>query len=204
MSSEPKMENNKNMNRKWLATSVPLILFVVLFGFLLKGLFSDPRERDSALIGKTMPEFSLPDLMDEAIIHNQTSVTREPVLINVWGTWCTTCKYELPYLTQLSQEYGVRIVGIYYDQNHAPEFGQYADIPAVRLEVQEMLARLGNPYHYNILDLDRTLSLNLGVTGAPETFLIDADGVIRAHHMGDVNERVWRDTLAPIWNEISR
>ena len=190
------------MNNKLAITLVPLVLFVVLIGFLLKGLFSDPRERDSALINKPMPEFALPDLMDETVQHTAASLTQQAVLVNVWGTWCTTCKYELPYLTRLSQEYGVRIVGIYYDQNHAPEFGQFADIPAVRLEVTDMLARLGNPYQYNILDLDRTLSLNLGVTGAPETFLIDAQGKIRVHHMGDVNERVWREKLAPVWNEI--
>jgi len=98
----------------------------------------------------------------------------------------------------------VKIVGLYYDQNYAPEFGQFADIPAIRVEVKDMLARLGNPYQYNILDLDRSLSLNLGVTGAPETFLVDANGIIRMHHMGDVNERIWREKLAPIWNEINQ
>ena len=191
------------MSKKLSFSVLPLILFVVLLGFLLKGLFSDPRERDSALINKPVPDFQLPDLMDESVIHTARTLTTSPVLINVWGTWCTTCKYELPYLTKLSEEYGVKIVGIYYDQNHAPEFGQYADIPAIRLEVKDMLARLGNPYQYNILDLDRSLSLNLGVTGAPETFLIDGDGTIRVHHMGDVNERVWRDKLAPVWNEMN-
>jgi len=194
---------NKKMNNKLAITLIPFALFVVLVGFLLKGLFSDPRERDSALINKPVPEFNLPDLMDESLLHTNASLTQAPVLVNVWGTWCTTCKYELPFLTQLSEEYGVRIVGIYYDQNHAPEFGQFADIPAIRLEVTDMLGRLGNPYQYNVLDLDRTLSLNLGVTGAPETFLIDANGMIRVHHMGDVNERVWREKLAPVWNEIN-
>ena len=110
----------------------------------------------------------------------------------------------MPFLTKLATEYEVKIVGLYYDQNHAPEFGQYADIPAIRIEVKEMLARLGNPYQYNILDLDRSLSLNLGVTGAPETFIIDGEGIIRMHHMGDVNERVWREKLAPVWNEINQ
>lgn len=192
------------MNKKLNMAVLPLIIFVLLLGFLLKGLFSDPRERDSALIGKPMPEFKLPDLMDDRVIYTPTSLIKDgPVLLNVWGTWCTTCQYELPYLTKLSQEYGVRVVGIYYDQNHAPEFGQYADIPAIRVEVNEMVAQLGNPYQFNVLDLDRKLSLNLGVTGAPETFLVDGNGVIRVHHMGDVNERVWREKLAPIWNELN-
>lgn len=190
----------KQVNFRFL----PLILFVFLLGFLLKGLFSDPNERDSALIGKQFPIFELPDLNSDKVIHTKQTLLTEPLLINVWGTWCITCKYELPYLTKLANEYGVKIVGLYYDQNHAPEFGQYADIPAIRVEVKEMLTRLGNPYQYNILDLDRSLSLNLGVTGAPETFIIDSDGTVKAHHMGDVNENVWREKLAPIWNEISQ
>ncbi|NVK26190.1 MAG: redoxin family protein [Gammaproteobacteria bacterium] len=190
------------MNNRITMAALPLIVFVVLLGFLLKGLFSDPRERDSALIGKPMPEFVLPDLMSPSVQHKvETLIADGPVILNVWGTWCVTCQYELPYLTKLRNEYGVRIVGIYYDQNHAPEFGQFSDIPKIRIDVKEMVARLGNPYQYNILDLDRNLSLNLGVTGAPESFIVDSQGIIRAHHMGDVNERVWRTYLAPIWNE---
>jgi cytochrome c biogenesis protein CcmG/thiol:disulfide interchange protein DsbE len=191
------------MSKKLNLTILPLFLFVLLLGFLLKGLFSDPRERDSALIGKALPAFALPDLYQDNQTHTPQTLKGQPVLLNVWGTWCTTCKYELPYLTKLREEYGVNIVGIYYDQNHAPEFGEYADVAKIRVEVSEMVARLGNPYQFHILDLDRTLSLNLGVTGAPETFIVDANGVIRMHHMGDVNERVWREKLAPIWNEIN-
>lgn len=183
---------------------IPLVVFIVLCVFLLKGLFSDPRERDSALIGQTMPEFDLPDLMDDSVRHKVNTLLQDgPLLLNVWGTWCTTCQYELPFLTKLREEYDVRVVGLYYEQSHAPEFGEYADVNQIRTEVVEMVAQLGNPYQYNVLDLDRTLSLNLGVTGAPETFLIDKDGVIKVHHMGDVNERVWREKLAPIWNELN-
>ena len=192
------------MTKKINFRFLPLVVFVFLLGFLLKGLFSDPNERDSALIGKSFPQFELPDLNSNNKMHTPETLLTEPVLVNVWGTWCLTCKYELPFLTKLANEYDVKIVGLYYDQNHAPEFGEYADIPTIRVEVKEMLARLGNPYQYNILDLDRSLSLDLGVTGAPESFLIDANGIVRMHHMGDVNERIWREKLAPVWNEISQ
>ncbi|MDO6720576.1 DsbE family thiol:disulfide interchange protein [Psychrosphaera sp. 1_MG-2023] len=185
-----------------LSLFLPLIIFVILVGFLLKGLFSDPRQRDSAVVGKSFPEFQLPDLMNEEKVHSLQTLRGEKVLLNVWGTWCITCKYELPFLTKIKTEYGVKVVGIYYDQNHAPEFGQFANIPQIQVEVKQLLAQLGDPYQFHILDLDRTLSLDLGVTGAPETFLMDSNGVIKAHHMGDVNERVWRDKLAPIWNEM--
>lgn len=181
---------------------VPLVIFAVLMGFLLKGLFSDPRERDSALVGQPFPQFALPDLMASNKTLTLDSIKGQKVLLNVWGTWCTTCQYELPFLTKLKSEYDVKVVGVYYDQDHAPEFGQFADVKKIQVDVKNMLAQLGNPYQFHILDLDRTLSLDLGVTGAPETFLVDANGIVRAHHMGDVNERVWREQLAPIWNEM--
>lgn len=191
------------MNKRIVLASLPLLVFVVLCVFLLKGLFSDPSKRESALLNRSIPEFKLVDLYDNSIIHDRQSLLGEPVLLNVWGTWCTTCKYELPFLTKLREEYGVKIVGIYYEQAHAPQFGQVVKVEDIRPDVTEMLARWGNPYQYNILDLDRTLSLDLGVTGAPESFLIDANGVIKMHHMGDINERVWRNQLAPVWNEIN-
>ena len=193
----------KQNKKRWLSFA-PLFIFAVLCVFLLKGLFSDPSERESALINKSVPDFSLPDLYDESTIHTRQTLIGKPLIINVWGTWCTTCKYELPYLTKLRNEYEVDIVGVYYDQNHAPAFGEYADVNEIRDDVRNMLAQLGNPYQYNILDLDRTLSLNLGISGAPESFVVDANGVIRLHHMGDINERVWRDKIAPVWNEVAR
>ncbi len=195
------MSENKSSKR---LAFLPLAIFAVLCVFLLKGLFSNPNERESALINKPVPEFSLPDLYNESQIHNKQTLIGKPVILNVWGTWCTTCKYELPYLTKLRNEYGVRIVGVYYDQNHAPAFGEFADVNEIRVDVRNMLGQLGNPYEYNILDLDRTLSLNLGISGAPESFVVDANGVIRFHHMGDINERIWRDKIAPIWNEVSQ
>lgn len=191
-------------NKSKLMAYGPLAVFLIVCGFLLKGLYSDPTERESALIGKSVPEFELPDLEDPTIIHNKQSLIGEAVILNVWGTWCTTCKYELPYLTKLRKEYGVKIVGVYYEQAHAPEFGQIVDVADIQVDVANMVAQLGNPYQYNILDLDRTLSLNLGISGAPESFVVDRNGKILMHHMGDINERVWRDKIAPVWNEANR
>lgn len=190
------------MNKRFLLSLTPFLIFGLLCVFLLKGLFSDPTKRDSALLDRPLPEFKLVDLYDDTVIHDRQSLIGQPVLLNVWGTWCTTCKYELPFLTKLREEYGVKIVGIYYEQAHAPQFGQVVDVKDIRVDVTDMLGRWGNPYQYNILDLDRSLSLDLGVTGAPESFLVDANGVIKKHHMGDINERIWRTELAPIWNAM--
>ena len=92
---------------------------------------------------------------------------------------------------------GVKIIGLYYEQSYDPDFGDVFDLPALQSEVKGMLARTGDPYQFNILDLNRTLALDLGVSGAPEHFLVDKNGKIILHHTGDINERVWRAKFAP-------
>ncbi|MCV2883742.1 redoxin family protein [Aestuariibacter sp. AA17] len=181
---------------------LPVIFFACIVVVFYFALFADPFERPSELEGRPLPEFQLPDLYTDGVSYSRDSLLGEPFLLNVWGVWCVTCRYELPYLTQLKNEQGVKIVGLYYDQEHDPEFGIYADVPKIREDVVNMLSQFGNPYHINILDLDRDLLLDLAVTGAPETYVIDADGKILLHHLGEVNERVWNEKIAPIWNQL--
>lgn len=95
---------------------VPLILFLGLSLFLLSGLFSDPRERDAVMVGKPLPAFSLPDLMNPEQIWSPETLKGEAFLLNVWGIWCPTCNAELGYMSQLRNEQGVRIIGLYYVQ----------------------------------------------------------------------------------------
>lgn len=180
---------------------LPLILFLGLSIFLFQGLFSDPRERDSTALEKSFPSFTLPDLMDASISYDNSVFDKQITLVNVWGVWCTTCAIELPYLEQLSNE-GHRVVGLYYDQDLDPDFGTKT-IERVRSEVIQTLRKYGDPYAFNIFDVYRDTSLDLGVTGAPETFLVDQNGVIRVHHLGDLNERVWRNKFAPVIAEIN-
>ncbi|MDE3271145.1 redoxin family protein [Pseudoalteromonas sp. G4] len=175
---------------------VPFIIFAVLCVFLLKGLFGNPKEIETGRLGQTMPAFNLPDLMDENKRWTDKDLLGEVYLLNVWGTWCPTCLIELPYLTKLRGQ-GVKIIGLYYEQNYDPDFGDVFDLPALQREVKGMLSRTGDPYQFNILDLNRTLALDLGVSGAPEHFLVDKDGKIILHHTGDINERVWRAKFAP-------
>ena len=179
---------------------LPLVLFLALCVFLFKGLFSDPTVRESEVIADAFPQFSLPDLMDESIVYNNSIFDGEITIINVWGVWCVTCAIELPYLTHLSKQ-GIRFVGLYYDQDIDPDFGTKT-INRVRGEVTETLNRYGNPYQFNIFDVYRDTSLDLGVTGAPEHFLVDQQGIIRVHHLGDVNERVWNNKFLPVLNEL--
>ncbi|BDX07704.1 redoxin family protein [Planctobacterium marinum] len=177
------------MAKKYLLLFLPLLLFLSLTVFLLKGLFSEPRYEVSSRVDKSLPAFNLPDVMDENKFYSVQDFKGEVTLLNVWGTWCVTCAVELPYLTSLKEE-GVRVVGLYIEQDLDPDFGAKA-LPQIRSEITSMLARLGNPYVFNIFDETRDYSMDLGVTGAPETFLVDRHGTVLLHHVGDLNERVW-------------
>lgn len=190
------------MQRK-LLLATPLIIFLLLSIFLFKGLFSDPRVLQTGRLGQPMPEFVLPDLMQADKLWRNTDLLGEVYLLNVWGTWCPTCLAELDYLTQL-REKGIKIVGLYYEQAYDPDFGDQFSLPALQKEVTQMLARAGDPYQFNMLDLHRTLLLDLGVSGAPETFLVDSKGTILLHHTGDINERVWRAKFAPVIAELTQ
>lgn len=169
-----------------LVLLTPLVLFLLLAVFLFKGLFSDPTKLDSALIGREVPSFELPDLYQPDVTHDQSIVGGRPMLINVWATWCPTCYAEHTFLNQLLAEEDVYIIGLNYKDDSRGA--------AVR-----WLQDLGDPYAINLFDFTGLLALDLGVYGAPETFVVDAEGVIRYRHVGDLNERVWRTEVGPVY-----
>ncbi|WP_341501664.1 DsbE family thiol:disulfide interchange protein [Gallaecimonas sp. GXIMD4217] len=174
------------MKKLWVLG--PLLAFLALVVFLFRGLFSDPTEIESALIGKPVPAFEMVDLFDTDKRHNGELLrSGQPVLLNVWATWCPTCYAEHQYLNQLARQ-GVRIVGLNYKDERDG---------AIR-----WLSRLGNPYEVTLYDPDGMLGLDLGVYGAPETYLIDGNGIIRYRHVGDVNDRVWSQVLGPKYEEL--
>ena len=172
------------MNR--FALFAPLAVFVVLSLFLLKGLDRDPTELPSALIGETFPVFTLPALNRDQMITEQ-DLKSQVTLVNVWATWCFACRIEHPMLNQLA-DMGVAIVGLNYkDQND---------------KAQTWLEQRGNPYLFNIVDTDGSLGFDLGVTGAPETYLVDAQGVIRHRRVGVVDQRVWDNEFKALHAEL--
>ncbi|NMH59310.1 redoxin family protein [Alteromonas ponticola] len=187
--------------RKITLLSLPLIGFCLLIVFLYKGLFSDPRALDSQISNQPVPQFTLPDLLDSNITYTPDVFKNKVTILNVWGVWCITCAIELPYLTQLKETQNVRFVGLYFDQDLDPDFGEKS-LPQIQQEVKTMLSKYGNPYEFNIFDIARETALDLGVTGAPEHFLIDKSGVVRMHHVGDINERVWQNKLKPVYQTL--
>ena len=163
---------------KNLKLFIPFLIFVVLAVFLLKGLERDPNAMPSALIDRPMPAFNLPNLLDPDATVDDGIFRGHVTLLNVWATWCPSCRVEHPFLVKLADE-GVRIVGMDYKDQDQP--------------AREWLDKLGNPYAVTFTDQEGTLGVDLGVFGAPETYLVDHEGVIRAKHVGVVNERVWKE-----------
>ncbi|MBC3949085.1 DsbE family thiol:disulfide interchange protein [Pseudomonas folii] len=172
--------------RRWVL-AVPLFLFLGVVVFLLyPALYKDPSELPSALIDKPFPEFSLRDVQSDRII-TRADLLGKPALVNIWGTWCVACRVEHPVLNKLAQQ-GVVIYGV-----------NYKDINADALK---WLKEFHNPYQLNIRDDEGSLGLNLGVYGAPETFLIDSKGIIRHKFVGVVDETVWREKLAGLYQGL--
>jgi cytochrome c biogenesis protein CcmG/thiol:disulfide interchange protein DsbE len=165
---------------------LPLGIFLALALLLARGLQLDPKELPSALIDRPLPEFSLPVLGEERVVE-RGEVIGEVALFNVWATWCISCRVEHPYLGQLASQ-GVPIYGI-----------NYKDEDAAALK---WLQQLGDPYRLSIVDAEGSLGLDLGVYGAPETYVVDREGVIRYRHVGVIDERVWSEILAPIVSEL--
>jgi cytochrome c biogenesis protein CcmG/thiol:disulfide interchange protein DsbE len=176
------------MNRASLFIPLGIFLLIVVVGFFGFRL-SDPHALPSALLGKPFPEFSAPLLEDPARRVDRSALLGEPVLVNVWATWCPTCMAEHHELMRIRAETGVRIVGV----NYKDERGKALD----------WLVRYGDPYEFVIEDRDGSLGVELGVYGAPETFLLDAEGTVVYKHVGDINPRVWRDDFAPRLAELA-
>ncbi len=166
---------------------LPMMVFIVSVVFLFKGLYSDPSKLESALIGQTVPTFTLQDLYQQDIQHDASIFKGKPMLLNVWATWCPTCYAEHTYLNKLASE-GIYIVGLNYKDD--------------REKAIKWLEQLGDPYQVSLYDKDGMLGLDLGVYGAPETYLIDSQGVIQYRHVGDVNDQVWQQTLLPMFKEL--
>jgi cytochrome c biogenesis protein CcmG, thiol:disulfide interchange protein DsbE len=167
---------------------LPLILFALLAIILFRGLGLDPSEMPSALIDRPLPAFSLPRL-DQAGTVSEADVKGQVALLNVWATWCVSCRVEHPYLKQLAEQ-GIPIFGVNYKDDDSA--------------AQRWLDELGNPYQFNIADREGTLGLDMGVYGAPETYLLDANGVVRYRHVGVVDEHVWQTILKPMYLQLSK
>ncbi|MEM8498686.1 MAG: DsbE family thiol:disulfide interchange protein [Pseudomonadota bacterium] len=167
---------------------LPLLIFVLLAALLFGRLGENPEYLPSALIDRTIPDFELPELHDSAKMLTPKDLRGEPGLLNVWASWCFACRVEHPFLTKIASEYGVPLYGLNYKN----------DI----VEAQKWLREFGDPYRFHIVDRSGRLGIDLGVAGAPETFVFDRKGRIRLRHIGIVDDKVWSGTLQPLLQRL--
>lgn len=172
--------------KRVLVFALPLLFFLVLAALFFSRLGENNETLPTALAGKPLPAFSLPSLDDGTLLTEKD--LHGPLLLNVWATWCPSCYEEHPYLMTLAQQ-GVVIVGIDYKD----------DAQAARA----FLAERGSPYREVLVDVDGRLGLDLGVYGAPETFIIDAQGRIRHRIVGVVTPENFAAEIAPLLGEAS-
>ena len=175
------------MSKKLL---IPLGVFIVLCAFLLVGLWRDPREVPSPLIGKTAPSFVLAQLHEPAKTLGPADLMGQVWLLNVWASWCVSCREEHPLLVELGKAKLVPIVGLNYkDESVAGK---------------RWLAQLGDPYIVSVVDRDGRVGIDWGVYGVPETFVVDKAGTIRYKHIGPITAEALEKKILPLIRELQK
>ncbi len=170
---------------------VPIIAFVLLGLLLAVGLKISDHKTDlpSPLIGKKIPEFSLPVLGQDDVTVTHEDIVGQPFLLNVWASWCVTCRIEHPLIEQLATSGRLRVVGL-----------NYRDQPEDALA---WLARFGNPYALNIADVSGRTAIDFGVYLAPESFLVDAGGTIVFKQIGALTPEIIETEILPLIQSAS-
>lgn len=169
---------------------IPLVLVIILGVVLYRGLFLNPQSMPSALIGKSMPDFSLTQLANENKLLTKANLTGDIYLLNVWATWCPSCRYEHPYFLTLAKDKRFNLYGLNYKDD--------------RTDALKWLQELGDPYQLSIFDEKGRLGLELGVFAAPETFVIDHQGIIRKRFAGPIDHQVWQREFEPLIQQIQQ
>jgi cytochrome c biogenesis protein CcmG/thiol:disulfide interchange protein DsbE len=169
---------------------LPVAVFGVLLVFMALGLKRDPKEVPSPLIGRPAPFFSAPRLDDPRHFIRREDLLGRVWVLNVWASWCEACREEHGTLMDFARG------------RLAPLYG--LDYKDTRPEGQAWLARAGNPYEASLFDPDGRIGIDFGVYGVPETFVIDAKGVVRFKHTGPLTPTVVRDKLEPLLKELNR
>ena len=169
---------------------IPLVLFIGLVAFLMIGLHRDPHEVPSPLINKSAPDFQLQQLNEPAKTISAKEMRGKVWLLNFWGTWCVACREEHPVLVKYSKTNAVPIYGVDYKDDRAA--------------AMQMLAEEGNPYTMTLSDPEGRTSIDYGVYGAPESYLIDKQGVIRFKQIGPITDDVWNHKILPLAKQLAQ
>jgi cytochrome c biogenesis protein CcmG/thiol:disulfide interchange protein DsbE len=169
---------------------LPLMAFLVMVIFLGIGLKLDPHDVPSPLINKPAPVFTLPQLHEPQKTFSPADMKGKVWLLNVWASWCVSCRQEHVYLTEFARNGSMNLMGL-----------NYKDEPAAAMQ---WLERLGNPYKISISDIDGMAGLDWGVYGVPETFIIDKKGIVRHKQTGPVDPTILQTIIMPLIEQLNR
>jgi cytochrome c biogenesis protein CcmG/thiol:disulfide interchange protein DsbE len=173
-----------------LKYSLPLILFAGLVVLFIFGLNNDPRLVPSPFIDKPLPQISLPVLGQPEEIADSQDLKGETTLLNIWATWCIPCRQEHPLLVNLARNNSVKIVGLNYKDDDT--------------KATSWLTDLGNPYQLVLSDSEGNVGIDLGVYGVPETFVLNADGIVKYKHIGPLTNEVIDEIILPLVAELNQ
>ena len=177
-------------SRARLTGYIPMLVFLVMAVFLGIGLTMNPRDVPSPLIGKPVPEFSLPPVQGRTLGLASTDLRGQVSMVNVFASWCVACREEHPLLMELGKAGIVPIHGL-----------NYKDKPD---DAQAWLDQLGDPYTRTGADISGRVGIDWGVYGVPETFIIDRDGLIVHKHIGAITPEALRKTIMPIIEKLRK
>lgn len=167
---------------------VPLAVFVLMVGLLAYGLRLDPKRVPSPLIDKPAPAFTLATLEDPSRKLSTADMAGQVWILNVWASWCVSCRAEHPVIMSLARQNLVPVVGL-----------NYKDQPD---DAARWLDQFGNPYATSVVDADGRVGIDWGVYGVPETFIVGADGRIKYKHIGPVTQESLNEKVLPVIREL--
>ena len=162
---------------------MPLAIFLILAGFLWKGLYLQPSVIPSVMIGKPVPTFNLSTVADKTEEVTEDIFKNKISLVNVWASWCYSCRQEHDFLLDVANKTDLQLLGINYKDN--------------RENAKVWLEKLGNPFSVSVFDETGSLGIDWGVYGTPETFLVDAQGTIRFKYVGPIDQEIWNQVFLP-------
>ncbi len=176
------------MKRFWFL--IPLAAFFALAAILAKGLKLDPHEVPSPLIGKAAPTFALARLDDATKTVRLEDMRGKVWILNAWASWCAPCREEHPVLVDFSKKHLAPIYGLDYKDQRA--------------NATALLTQLGDPYEASMFDDEGRVGIDYGITGVPETFVIDQQGVIRLKHVGPLTADVIATQIEPLIEQLKK
>ena len=190
MRSSVRLPDRSRMKSLRLRLLLPLAVFVLILVFLWVGLSRDPREVPSPLVGKPAPMFTLPQLHAADKTLGTADMKGQVWLLNVWASWCVSCRIEHPLLVELAKANVVPVIGLNY-KDKVPEGIAW-------------LRQHGDPYQLSVVDADGRVGIDWGVYGVPETFVVDKNGVIRFKQIGPLTKEALEQKILPLVRELRK